>query len=73
MAESIKQPITADARGILNFLLKIGNFVGVINPFYNIAWGTVGDMKGSKVPLVKKGEKRDVYPKLLVFIKWLLL
>lgn len=43
---SIKHPITAEANGILNFLLTIGIFVGNIIPFCIEHWGTVGDING---------------------------
>ena len=43
---SIKHPITAEASGILNFLLTIGNLAGSIIPFCKETCGTVGDMNG---------------------------
>mgnify|MGYP006890124472 FL=1 len=43
---SIKHPITAEAIGILNFLLNIGIFDFNITPFWIDIWGTVGEING---------------------------
>lgn len=67
---STKTPITAEIKGILNFLRSIGNLVYANLPSIILAWGTVGDIIGSKQPLVKKGQKRLLKPKLAQFIVW---
>ena len=43
---SINTPITADINGNLNFLLKIGIFVGIITPYWIELWAIVGDIIG---------------------------
>lgn len=67
---SIKIPITPEIKGILNFLLYIGNFVSVIWPFEIEHCGTVEDINGSNVPLVKKGVNKEVKPKLEQLMVW---
>ncbi len=42
----INNPITAEIKGILNFLRFIGIFDGKIKPFCIWHWGTVAEING---------------------------
>lgn len=43
---SMRTPMTADKSGSLNFLRKIGIFVGAKTPYKTEFWGIVGDIIG---------------------------
>lgn len=69
---SIRTPRIDDINGILNLLCVIGILVERIYPLFIWHWGTVGDIIGSNVPLVKFGVNNELNPKLAELIVYVL-